>query len=100
MHQMKVERDQDLALAKALLEKDRERDPLVSLLRVLPPPNRPKHPRGSLDHPPEVYRGQDQDQIPVPQSDTCRGRHQDPCQDLYLDHQSDHLRQCRVSPGS
>ena len=94
---MKVGRDQDLALVRVLLERDRERDPLVSHLRVLPPPNQSNHPLlGSLERPQEVCRGQDQDQIPVPPLDTCRGRHQDPC----LDHQSDHLRQCRVSPGS
>ena len=100
MHLMKGEKDQDLALVKALLERDREKDPLASLLRVLPPPNRPEHPRGSLDRPLEVCRGQDQDQNPGPPLDTCRGRPQDPCQDPYLDHQSDLLLQCRVRSGS
>ena len=77
-----MEKDRDLALAlvRALLERDRERDPLVSLLRVLPPPNQP-NPLGSLERPPEVCRGRGQDQIPDPPLDTCQGRPQDPCQD-------------------
>ena len=58
--------------------KDKEKDPLVSLVRALPLLYQTS-PQGSPGHPLGVCQGQSQGQALDPPSDMCQERHQDQC---------------------